>query len=219
MMNALVFEKGVQQWYWGTTYNQTGIVSVCYFLSTLPHMIIIGIFFYFIILGLPCATRNLSGKNMFKPEKILEEKLAPFQGFKRLITVLIFASAFYAVFPPNIWNSLHEVSPGNQWVTISEYAPYIGVTLLLVAILCPHYFFHRILYGVKETRVHNLQEKLSGIKGQKLEDNVKRMLLMFEEEKVERMETWLIDFEVVGEVLIVALMHVILVEILTHIIH
>ena len=48
---------------------------------------------------------------------------------------------------------------------------------------------------------------------------MRRLLILFERDRTEKMKTWLLDVKILGEVLIVALMQVILVEVLITIMH
>lgn len=217
-VNSTMFEKGSQAMYFGSLYNQHDLVSVYYFIIGWPCIVFVGIFHYMILPGLNLAYRDLCLKTPLKRDMLNFDWVEPFKGFKSLITILMFATVLYAVFPPNVWATLSKPETAAHWFIFR--IPYIGPAIVLLsAILLPHLHFNRLFSKLKKDRLRKLQEKLSQTPERRMGDVVRRMYLLLQKGEVEKMKTWLVDVKMLGEILIVALMHVILIEALTTIIH
>lgn len=67
--------------------------------------------------------------------------------------------------------------------------------------------------------VNSVRQELSSVPIDQEEQSSRRILLLLEEARIQRKKTWLIDIVTIVEILIVALMHVLLVEILTMLFH
>lgn len=216
-INSFIFEESLQRWYWQSLYNNPNLISIYYFVESSPYMIFIGIFQYMILFGLNLAYRDLCLKTPFKKEVLVSEWMKPFKDFRKLITLIMFGAVIYAVFPPNIWSSVPHTTDVTNWII---YIPYTGVTIVLVStIIFPHYRFHQLFSNARESHLKDIRRQLSQISSRKVEDAIKRIILLLEEARAEKKKTWLIDVKVLGEILIVALMHVILVEAVTTFIH
>jgi len=214
---ALNFIESPQVMRWWRFYNQPQLVTVYELIETLPCCIIGGIFMYMIPVGLTLAYRELCLKASFKTEELASSWMKPFNDFKQLITLTMLGAAIYAVFPPNIWGSVVEPTAVTHW---SIFIPYASIAIVLVsAVLLPHYFFHRLFSKAKNDRLDEYETKISQISKTTHESISKRILLLLEREEVEKLKTWLIDVKILGEILIVALIHVTLVEIIARIIH
>ena len=129
----------------------------------------------------------------------------------------MFGIVIYAVFPLYIWGATPDPSVEAHW---SNYVPYFNVTIILVSVvLFPHYYFHKLFSRAKSGLLKDLRRELLKISTQRENEKISKILLLLEKGDVEKMKTWLIDVKVLGEVLIVALMHVFLVEALTIFMH
>jgi hypothetical protein len=143
--------------------------------------------------------------------------MKPFKGFRRFISLTMFGAVIYALFPPIIWGSTAEPAAAGHW---SLFIPYTSIAIVLVsAVLLPHYFFHELFSNAKDCRLEELGKKISQAPPETEKGVLGRILLLLEKGELERLSTWLLDVKTVGEVLVVALMHVILVEALTILIH
>lgn len=198
-------------WWW--FYNQPFLSTVYYYIGGILTWIFGGIFFYMILFGLTLAYRELCLKTSFKEELLSTEWMEPFLSFKSLITLTMFIAVINALLGIIIWAPTLEQTP-------FIYFPYTSMAVILVpTILFPHYFFHKLFSRTKQKHLKELQKKLSKIKNSKKNDKISEILLLLRKGEVEKMKTWLLDVKILGEVIIVALMHVILIEALTTIMH
>jgi len=207
----LIESPRVMRWWW--SYDQTYIVTAYQLVETLPCCILGGIFMYMIPVGLSLAYRDLCLKTPFKKDLFLLEWIKSFKGFRRLISLTMFGSVAYAVFPPIIWGSTAYSASAAPW---SHFIPYTGIAIVFVsAVLFPHYFFHELFSNAKDRRLDELGKEITQTSLGDDKSILRKILLLFERGEVEKLETWLIDIKILGEVLVVALMHIILVEALT----
>lgn len=214
---ALNFIESPQHMRWWWFYNQANFVTAYESIETLPCCILGGIFMYMIPVGLSLAYRELCLKTAFKRDLLLSEWMKPFKGFRRLISLTMFGAVVYAVFPPIIWGFTANSTDATNW---SLFIPYTSIAIVLVsAVLLPHYFFHRLFSNVKEDRLEELEKEITQTSADTDKGILRRILLLFEKGEVEKLETWLLDVEVLGEVIVVAFMRVILVEALTFLLH
>jgi len=210
---ALNFAESPQRMRWWWFYNQPNLVTVYELIETLPCCILGGIFMYMVPVGLTLAYRDLCSKTAFKNDLLLSEWMKPFKGFRRFISLTMFGAVIYALFPPIIWGSTAEPAAAGHW---SLFIPYTSIAIVLVsAVLLPHYFFHELFPNAKDCRLEELGSKISQAPPETEKGILGRILLLLEKGELERLSTWLLDVKIVGEVLVVALMHVILVEALT----
>lgn len=208
-LNFIESPRGMRWWWF---YNRPLLITAYELIETLPCCIIGGIFMYMIPVGLTLAYRDLCLKVPFKKDALVSEWMNPFEDFGHLITLTMFGAAVYAVFPPSIWGSSSPPLVAH-W---SIFIPYTGTAIVLVsAILLPHYYFHRLFSNEKKTVLDDFRMKLHKYSMKDDEDINKRILLLLEKGEAEKLKTWLVDVEIVGEILVVALMHVLVVEVLT----
>jgi hypothetical protein len=202
---------------WWRSYNQADIVTLYELIETLPCCIFGGVFMYMIPVGLPLAYRDLCLRSSFKEDRLLSEWMRPFKGFKRLIALTMLGAAIYAVFPPIIWGFATRPTTASSW---SQFIPYAGIAAVLVsAVLLPHYFFHELFSKVKQTRIDGLDRQITETSKETEKGLLRGILLMLEKEQTRSLKTWLLDVRILGEVLAVALIHVILVESVTLLVH
>jgi len=203
------------RWWW--FYNQSQLVSAYELIETLPCCVIGGIFMYMIPIGLTLAYRELCSKTPLRKDVLVSEWMSPFKDFKHLITLTMFGAAVYAVFPPNIWGYTLKTAAETRW---TMFIPYAGIAIVLVsAILLPHYFFHELFSDTKDGLLRDYQRRITQLSLRENEGISQRILLLLEKGEAEKLKTWLLDVNIVGEILVVALMHVIVVEVLTTLIH
>jgi len=202
-------------WWW--SYNEPGLVTVYALIETSPCCILGGIFMYMIPIGLTLAYRGLCLKTFFKGRDLISEWMKPFKGFRTLITLTMLGAAVYAVFPPSIWGSTAMPTGTPHWWI---FIPYTGVAIVLVStVLSPHLFFHKLFSNLKESRIEDLQRELSQTSTATNRGLSRRILLLLEKNEAEKLKTWLIDIKILGEILGVTMLHVILVEAITTLIH
>jgi hypothetical protein len=198
-------------WWW--FYDQPFLSTVYYYVEGIPAWIFGGIFFYMIPFGLTLAYRELCLKTSFKEALLSTEWMEPFFSFKSLITLTMFIAVINALLGIIVWSPTLEQTPLILF-------PYASMAVILIpTILFPHYFFHKLFSITKQKRIKELQKKLSKIKDSEKNDKISEILLLLKKSEVEKMKTWLLDVKILGEVIIVALMHVILIEVLTTIVH
>ncbi len=195
-------------WAFYGSYNQLLLVAIYYQIAALPSNIFGGMFMYVIPFGLTLAYREICVNTTFTHDQMLSEWMSPFSGFRNLITLALLVSGIYSIF---------------AILTYATAPPIFlyGSILLIVlpTLVFPHYYFHVLFSRTRTTQLNNIRQKLiSGPIDQEQEPS-RRMLLLLEEARIERKKTWLIDIVTIVEILIVALMHVLLVEILTIILH
>ncbi len=197
--------------HWFEDYNGIGLILAYHSLQILPMVVLGGIYFFMIPIGLTLAYRSLCLKTQFKNQSLSLEWHKPFGRFKRFITLTMLGAAIVVLFPPTIWSerSLHTVLP----IDVSL------IALIIAAIILPHYFFHKLFSRIKNMRVKDFQSKVSQISIDDDKNISKRILLLLEKGEVEKLKTWLMDIKVLGEVLVVALLHVVLLEVLTALAH
>ncbi len=163
--------------------------------------------------GLTLAYRDLCLKTSFKEDVLSVEWMEPFQRFKSLITSSMLFAVIISILGLLIWAPTLRETP-------AIYVPYISIAVILVpTILFPHYFFHKLFSRVKEKRLKELRREIIKIKNLKKKDKLNEILFFLRKGEVEKMKTWLLDVKILGEVIVVALMHVILIEALTTIMH
>lgn len=213
------FFEEIQRMTFGSFYNELHLVSSYWFIESLPCILFIGIFHFMLLPGLNLAYRDLCFRTPFKKDVLLTEWVEPFKNFKNLITIIMFGAAVYTIFPPNIYGPVSE--PTTAITSVLFAIPYVGPTIVLLsAVLFPHYYFHKLFSETKKNHLRHFREEISKVSSLGgLENLVRRINLLLDKGEVEKMKTWLIDVKVLGEILIVALMHVILVEALTTIVH
>lgn len=222
---STIFIEDIQRMALGSFYNELHLVSLYWFIESLPCILLIGIFHFMLLPGLNLAYRDLCFRTPFKKDVLLTEWAEPFKGFKNLITIIMFGAAVYTIFPPNIYGMISE--PPTTIVSVLSAIPYIGPTIVLLsAVLFPHYYFHKLFSKIKEKRLNDLRREITKIQNLKKKDKLneilcvlRKLILLFERGEVEKLKTWLIDIKILGEILVVALMHVILVKVLTTIVH
>jgi len=198
-------------WWW--FYNHPFLSTVYYYVDGGPTWIFGGIFFYMIPFGLTLAYRELCLKTSFNADVLSVEWMEPFTGFKNLITLTMLIAVINALLCIVIWAPTLEQTP-------LIYFPYTSMAVILVpTILFPHHFFHRFFYRIREKRLREFRSELVKIQNLKKNDKMSEILLLLRKGEVEKMKTWLLDVKILGEVIAVALMHVILIEVLTTIIH
>ena len=204
----------LMRWWW--FYNNPHLITIYELIETLPCCIIGGIFMYMIPVGLTLAYRDLCMKVPIRKDALVSEWMNPFEDFRNLITLTMFGAAIYAVFPPSIWGSTGPTSI----IYWSVFVPYTGTAIVLIAaILLPHYYFHRFFANIKKTVLYDLGKELQKYS---MKDDVninKRILILLEKGEADRLKTWLVDVKTIGEILVVAVMHVLVVEALTALIH
>ena len=208
VMNSLVFTELFRNFWWWS-YYQPYIISTYYFLAGLPAFLFQSIFMYMMPFGLTWAYRDLCLNISFKKDALVSEWMGPFKGFRNLITLTMFAVAVYSLFLLGIWGQTFKET---VWI----YSAYVPIVIVLIpTVVLPHYFFHKLFSNVKKNQIEVYRKKLLEVSTQREKDIPRRILLLLEEGKIERMKTWLIDVKTLGEILLVALMHVSFVEILT----
>lgn len=213
VLNSLIFWEPILRNFWWQSYNQPYIISTYYFIEALPVFLFPSIFTYMIPLGLTWAYRDLCLRTSFKKGALISEWMEPFKGFKNLITLTMFAAVVYSLFPLGIWGSVFKET---VWI----YFAYAAIAIVLIpTVLLPHYFFHKLFSNMKGSSLKEYRREISETAVQKEKDIPKRLLLLLEEGRIEKMKTWLIDVKTLGEILIIALMHVSLVEVLTTFMH
>jgi hypothetical protein len=198
-------------WWW--FYNQPFYSTVYYYIDGIFTWIFGGLFFYMIPFGLTLVYRELCLKTSFKEELLSSEWMEPFLSFRSLITLTMFIAVINALLGIIIWAPTMELTP-------FIFFPYASMIIILVpTILFPHYFFYKLFSRTKQRCLKELQKKITKIENSEKNDKISEILLLLRKNEVEKMKTWLFDMKILGEVIIVALMHVILIEALTTIMH
>jgi hypothetical protein len=202
-----VYPAGIIWDFFGS-YDQLFLVIIFYQIAGFPSNVFGGIFMYVIPFGLTLAYREICVNTAFKQDQMVSEWMSPFSGIKNLITLALLVSGIYAV------------------ITIFTYsaAPPVflyGSILLVVVptLVFPHYYFHVLFSRARSSQLSSIRQELLSSPIEKEQPSSRRMLLLLEEARIERKKTWLIDIVTIVEILIVALMHVLLVEILTVLFH
>ncbi len=202
---------------WWGSYNELGLVTAYAIIETLPASVFGGIFIYMIPIGLTMAYRGLCVETPFKEEGLASEWIKPFNDFRRLITLTMLGAAVVAVFPATLWGTIFIQTGTPDWGLLPTDASI--VILLASTIVFPHYYFHSLFSRTKDSILVDFQRELSQTPSETDKDISKRILLLLEKGEAEKLETWLIDVKVLGEILVVVLMEMILAEALTTFIH
>ncbi|WP_455368069.1 hypothetical protein [[Eubacterium] cellulosolvens] len=212
-MNSLIFTEPILRNFWWRSYYQPYIISAYYFMEGLPVFLFSSIFTYMIPFGLTWAYRDLCLRTSFKEDVLVSEWMEPFKGFKNLITLTMFAAVVYSLFPLVIWGPAFKE-------TALIYVAYAAIAIVLIpTVLLPHYYFHELFSKMKENRLKDFRNELLKFSTRRKKDIPRRTLLLLEVLNAEQVKTWLIDVKTLGEILIIALMHVSLVEALATIMH
>ena len=195
-------------WDFYGSYDQFFLVTIFYQIAAFPPNVLGGIFMYVIPFGLTLAYREICVNTAFSQDQMLSEWMGPFSGIRNLITLALLVSGIYAIL---------------GILTYSAAPPVFlyGSILLIVVptLMFPHYYFHVLFSRGRSTQLSNIRQELLSVPIDKEQQSSRRMLLLLEEARIERKKTWLIDIVTIVEILIVALMHVLLVEILTMLFH
>ena len=195
-------------WDFYGSYDQFLLVTTFYQIAAFPSNILGGILTYVIPFGLTLAYREICINTTFTQDQMLSEWMSPFSGIRNLITLALLVSGIYAILG----------------ILTYSFAPPIilyGSILLIVVptLVFPHYYFHVLFSRIRSTQLSSIRQELLSVPIDKEQPSSQRMLLLLEEARIERKKTWLIDIVTIVEILIVALMHVLLVEILTMLFH
>ena len=163
---------------------------------------------YVIPFGLTLAYREICVSTTFAQDQMLSEWMSPFSGIRNLITIALLISGIYAILAIFTYYAAPPVF-------------LYGSILLIVVptLIFPHYFFHVLFSRARSTQLSSVRQELLSESIDQEQLLSRRMLLLLEEARIERKKTWLIDIVTIVEILIVALMHVLLVEILTMLFH
>lgn len=94
----------------------------------------------------------------------------------------------------------------------------MAIALAAVA-LVPHHHFHRFFSQIRDARIETLEEEAALTEEETERGMMRRILILLEKGDAEKLSPWLLDVKVVVELVLVAFMHVALVEILTLILH
>jgi hypothetical protein len=212
LMNSIFWEPMFRNFWW-QSYYQPYIISVYYYIDGLPVFLFTSIFMYMIPFGLTWAYRDLCLRTSFKKDALVSEWMEPFKGFRNLITLTMFAAVVFSLFPLSIWGSAFKET------FFINFAYAVIAIVLIPTVLLPHYYFHKLFSKVKENRLKDFRNELLKFSTRRKKDIPRRTLLLLEALNTEQMKTMLIDVRTLAEILIVALMHVSLVEVVATLIH
>lgn len=208
-VNLLIFiipAGGIYEFY--GSYNQLLLVAIYYQIAALPSNIFGGVFMYVIPFGLTLAYREICVNTAFSKEQMLLEWMAPFGGFRNLITLALLVTGIYAVVALVTYTSAPLIFP------------YTSIALIIVpTLIFPHHYFHDLFSKIRSTQLRSIRQELLSVPINEEQHSSHRRLLLLEEARIERKKTWLIDIVTIVEILIVASMHVLLVEALTLFLH
>ncbi len=195
-------------WDFYGAYDQFLLVTIFYQIAAFPSNVFGGIFMYMIPFGLTLAYREICTNTAFSQDQMLSDWMEPFSGIRNLITLALLVTGIYAILAIFTYSAAPPIFL------------YGSILLIVVPTLVfPHYYFHVLFSRARSTQLSRIrQELLSDLIDQEQKSS-QRMLLLLEEARIERKKTWLIDIVTIVEILIVALMHVLLVELLTMFFH
>ncbi len=195
-------------WDFYGSYDQLLLVSIFYQIAAFPSNVFGGIFMYVIPFGLTLAYREICVNTAFTQDQMLSEWMSPFNGIRNLITLALLVSGIYAILCTLTYTAAPPVFL------------YGSIVLVVVpTLIFPHYYFHVLFSRARSTQLGSIRKELLSVPIDKEQQSSRRMLLLLDEARIERKKTWLIDIVTIVEILIVALMHVLLVEILTLFFH
>ncbi len=199
-----------QMRFWGFygSYNQLLLVAVYYQIAGLPSNIFGGVIMYVIPFGLTLGYREICTKTAVNQKQMLSDWMSPFSGFRNLITLALLLIGVYSILALLTYTAAPSIFP------------YSSILLVVIPTLVfPHYYFHGLFSKERAIQLSSIRQKLMSIPSDRESDLSRRILLLLEEGRIERKKTWLIDIVTITEILIVALMHVLLVELLTMFVH
>jgi amino acid transporter len=97
---------------------------------------------------------------------------------------------------------------------------YSSILLIVVPTwVFPQYYFHVLFSRARNIQLSSIRQELLSVPIDQKQQSSRRMLLLLEEPRIERKKTWLIDIVTIVEILFVAFMHVLPVEILAVFFH
>jgi hypothetical protein len=202
-----VYPAGIV-WDFFASYDQLFLVIIFYQIAGFPSNVFGGIFMYVIPFGLTLAYREICVSTAFAQDQMLSEWMSPFRGIKNLITIALLISGIYAIFAIFTYYAAPPIFL------------YGSILLIVVPTLVfPHYYFHVLFSRARSAQLSSVRQELLSEPIDQEQLSSRRMLLLLEEARIERKKTWLVDIVTIVEILIVALMHVLLVEILTMLFH
>ncbi|MFX0097016.1 MAG: hypothetical protein ACFE7E_04565 [Candidatus Hodarchaeota archaeon] len=209
IINLLNFTGAGVGWFsWWWFYNEPLIVTVYYYIANFQSMFFGGIFMGMLPIGLTLAYRHLTLNAAFKKDLLASDWMGPFKGFRNLITLAMLLAILNVLFIPLAYG---DVPP------LLSYSA--GAIIVVPTMVFPHYYFHRFFSEMKRNQHEEVRNELSKVSAKTEKETFHRILLLLEEGRIARKKAWLIDVETLGEILIVALMHVLLVEILAALLH
>lgn len=208
-VNLLIFiMPAMEIWAFYGAYNHLLLIAIFYQIAALPSNIFGGVFMYVIPFGLTLAYREICVNTAFSKEQMLLEWMAPFEGFRNLITLALLVTGIYAVVALLTYTSAPLIFP------------YTSIALIIIPTLVfPHHYFHDLFSKIRSTQLRSIRQELLSVPIDQEQHSSRRRLLLLEEARIERKKTWLIDIVTIVEILIVALTHVVLLEALTLIFH
>ncbi|MFX0170232.1 MAG: hypothetical protein ACFE89_12900 [Candidatus Hodarchaeota archaeon] len=209
VVNLVIFlEPTTIIWEFYGSYNQVLLVAIYYQVAALPANIFGGIFMYMVPFGVTVAYRDICTKTEFSRDRLLSEWMAPFGGFRNLITLALLITGIYSIMVLLTYTDAPSIFP------------YSSILIMIIpTLVLPHYYFHHLFSHARSAQLDDVRQELLKIPIEEDQDSSRRILLLLEEARIERKRTWLIDIVTAVEILVVALMHVLLVEILTLVFH
>ncbi len=209
VLNLLIFvNPTITIWMWYGSYNQLLLVAVYYQIAMIPANVFGGMFMYIVPIGLTLAYREICINTAFDHNKLLSEWKSPFGGFRNLITLALLVAGISAILVLLLWTG---------GVNIFAYTSIL--VIVVPTLVFPHYYFHLLFSRTRTTQLNSIREELMSTPIDQEGDPSGRILLLLEEARIDRKKIWLIDIVTIVEILVVALMHVLLVEILTMLLH
>jgi hypothetical protein len=208
-VNLLVFiTPQMSDWGFYGSYNQLLLVAIYYQIAGLPSNVFGGVIMYMIPFGLTLGYREICTKTTFNQKQMLSDWMSPFSGFRNLITLDLLLIGVYSILALLTYTAAPSIFP------------YSSILIVVIPTLVfPHYYFHVLFSRERAIQLTSIRQELMSAPIEMESDPSRRILLLLEEGRIERKKTWLIDIVTITEILIVALMHVLLVEILTMLVH
>ncbi|MFW9799897.1 MAG: hypothetical protein ACFFD9_05640 [Candidatus Thorarchaeota archaeon] len=195
-------------WTWYGSYDQPLLVTLFYQIVMLPANVFGGVFTFVVPIGLTLAYRELCVNTSFNQSRLRSEWMTSFGGFRNLITLGLFVAGINAVLTLLIWTGAPPIFS------------YGSILVIVVpTLIFPHYYFHVLFSQARRTQLVDVRQQLLDASIDWKKETLRRVLLLLEEARIERKKTWLIDVVTMAEILIVALMHVLLVETITLLFH
>jgi hypothetical protein len=209
-----LISTGSGWWSIGTVYHHPEIMSLYgYVYQGISGCFLGGMQIGVVSINLNRAYRSIATQEFYTSDIITKRGKSLFKPVKRFIFLNTALTLILIAIGMSIWIEVY--------LPISTAASLI--MMFIPTVIIPHYFFHDILSKAKEEKLEKLNQDITSIMEGERDVSIRELIrfegLLREEDRLEHESAWFFDLHGVLELLAVTIIHVILIEALTTILH